>query len=169
MRGARLAVQQSRPPTGSRSYARHPQSLLSEAVEEFIAAGTAPAEQQIRNVVRARCGQAAATCIAAVLVGVLLGLGRRAGSPPCPTCLRLVCSTPLDILALLQPRPCLVSRVACRLACMFASPTAFSLHYLPHQVACELAYINTSHPQFIGGNRAIAQVGRQGSSLQPLF
>ena len=27
------------------------------------------------------------------------------------------------------------------------------------QVACELAYINTSHPQFIGGNRAIAQVG----------
>lgn len=50
-------------------------SLLSEAVEEFIAAGTAPAEQQIRNV-----------------------------------------------------------------------------------VACELAYINTSHPQFIGGNRAIAQV-----------
>lgn len=25
-------------------------------------------------------------------------------------------------------------------------------------VSCELAYINTSHPQFIGGNRAIAQV-----------
>ena len=52
-----------------------PQSLLSEAVEEFIAGGTAPAEQQIRNL-----------------------------------------------------------------------------------VACELAYINTSHPQFVGGNRAIAQV-----------
>lgn len=52
-----------------------PQSLLSEAVEEFISAGTGPAEQQIRNL-----------------------------------------------------------------------------------VACELAYINTSHPQFIGGNRAIAQV-----------
>ncbi|KAL4459064.1 hypothetical protein ABPG75_013929 [Micractinium tetrahymenae] len=50
-------------------------SLLSEAVEEFISAGTGPAEQQIRNL-----------------------------------------------------------------------------------VACELAYINTSHPQFIGGNRAIAQV-----------
>lgn len=53
------------------------QSLLSEAVEEFISAGTGPAEQQIRNL-----------------------------------------------------------------------------------VACELAYINTSHPQFIGGNRAIAQVRR---------
>lgn len=53
----------------------HAQSLLSEAVEEFISAGTGPAEQQIRNL-----------------------------------------------------------------------------------VACELAYINTSHPQFIGGNRAIAQV-----------
>lgn len=25
-------------------------------------------------------------------------------------------------------------------------------------VACELAYINTDHPSFIGGNRAIAQV-----------
>lgn len=25
-------------------------------------------------------------------------------------------------------------------------------------VACELAYINTDHPAFIGGNRAIAQV-----------
>jgi hypothetical protein len=25
-------------------------------------------------------------------------------------------------------------------------------------VACELAYINTDHPNFIGGNRAIAQV-----------
>ncbi|KAI3436285.1 hypothetical protein D9Q98_002338 [Chlorella vulgaris] len=67
-------------------------SLLSEAVEEFIAGGTAPAEQQIRNV-----------------------------------------------------------------------------------VACELAYINTSHPQFIGGNRAIAQVlerrglaGSEDEEEQPL-
>jgi hypothetical protein len=51
------------------------QSLLAEAVEEFISAGTAPAEQQIQNL-----------------------------------------------------------------------------------VACELAYINTSHPQFIGGNRAIQEV-----------
>lgn len=50
-------------------------SLLSEAVEEFISAGTSPAEMMIRNL-----------------------------------------------------------------------------------VSCELAYINTSHPQFIGGNRAIAQV-----------
>jgi hypothetical protein len=59
------------------------QSLLSEAVEEFVAAGSAPAEQMIRSL-----------------------------------------------------------------------------------VACELAYINTSHPQFIGGNRAIAQVGGGGASWQ---
>jgi len=32
-------------------------------------------------------------------------------------------------------------------------------------IACELAYINTSHPQFIGGNRAIAEVlSRRGGS-----
>ncbi len=32
---------------------------------------------------------------------------------------------------------------------------------LRNLVSCELAYINTSHPQFIGGNRAIAQVLEQ--------
>lgn len=31
-------------------------------------------------------------------------------------------------------------------------------HMIRNLVACELAYINTSHPQFVGGNRAIAQV-----------
>ncbi len=31
-------------------------------------------------------------------------------------------------------------------------------HMIRNLVVCELAYINTSHPQFIGGNRAIAQV-----------
>ena len=31
-------------------------------------------------------------------------------------------------------------------------------HMIRNLVSCELAYINTSHPQFIGGNRAIAQV-----------
>lgn len=37
-------------------------------------------------------------------------------------------------------------------------------HMIRNLVACELAYINTSHPQFIGGNRAIAQVlERRGS------
>lgn len=37
-------------------HAPHPmQSLLSEAVEEFIAAGTNPAEQQIRNLVSLLC------------------------------------------------------------------------------------------------------------------
>lgn len=35
--------------------------------------------------------------------------------------------------------------------------------FIRNLVACELAFINTSHPQFIGGNRAIAQVlERQG-------
>jgi len=38
-------------------------------------------------------------------------------------------------------------------------------HMIRNLVACELAYINTSHPQFIGGNRAIAEVlGRRGGS-----
>ncbi len=38
-------------------------------------------------------------------------------------------------------------------------------HMIRNLVACELAYINTSHPQFIGGNRAIAEVlGRRGRS-----
>ncbi|GAB4823382.1 hypothetical protein N2152v2_010428 [Parachlorella kessleri] len=37
-------------------------------------------------------------------------------------------------------------------------------HMIRNLVSCELAYINTSHPQFIGGNRAIAQVlERRGS------
>lgn len=31
-------------------------------------------------------------------------------------------------------------------------------HMIRNLVACELSFINTSHPQFIGGNRAIAQV-----------
>jgi dynamin 1-like protein len=31
-------------------------------------------------------------------------------------------------------------------------------HMIRNLVACELAYINTSHPRFIGGNRAIAAV-----------
>lgn len=33
-------------------------------------------------------------------------------------------------------------------------------------VACELAYINTCHPGFIGGNRAIAQVRARVESAQ---
>jgi dynamin 1-like protein len=38
-------------------------------------------------------------------------------------------------------------------------------HMIRNLVSCELAYINTSHPQFIGGNRAIAEVlGRRGGS-----
>ena len=37
-------------------------------------------------------------------------------------------------------------------------------HMIRNLVSCELAYINTSHPQFVGGNRAIAQVlSRRGS------
>jgi hypothetical protein len=39
-----------------------------------------------------------------------------------------------------------------------AGGTAPAEQQIRNVVACELAYINTSHPQFIGGNRAIAQV-----------
>lgn len=34
-------------------------------------------------------------------------------------------------------------------------------------VECEHAYINTDHPQFIGGNRALSQVCSLASSMTP--
>lgn len=41
-------------------------------------------------------------------------------------------------------------------------------HMIRNLVSCELAYINTSHPQFIGGNRAIAQVLERRGVAGPL-
>ena len=54
--------------------------------------------------------------------------------------------------------PCLQSLLSEAVEEFISGGTAPAELQIRNLVACELAYINTSHPQFIGGNRAIAHV-----------
>lgn len=78
---------------------------------------------------------------------------RRLARPPVPHCPPL--SAPADASRAVPAAQTVLAEAVEEFIHQGAAPAE---HMIRNLVACELAYINTSHPQFIGGNRAIAQV-----------
>lgn len=83
--------------------------------------------------------------------------------PPALQCKEFVHSELLRLAAQANPRdiarfPILQTVLAEAVEEFINQGAAPAEHMIRNMVTCELAYINTSHPQFIGGNRAIAQV-----------